>query len=174
MQNVDLADVRATMLTYRGVSAINRNDWSAAKQDFLEAYSLHPDSAFSLNNVGYVAEKRGDLETAQFFYSKARKADNANARVGLATDRSAQGKPLLAIAKQSDLKVDIQLDQLSEAARRQTGPVQLLHRDNTPVVPGPAPGQLSSPEQSLPNQSLTQPSSTPPSPGSIPQATDGH
>jgi hypothetical protein len=31
-------------------------------------------SAFSLNNRGYVAEMDGDLETAQFFYGKARKA----------------------------------------------------------------------------------------------------
>ena len=30
-------------------------------------------SAFSLNNVGYLAEMDGDLETAQFFYAKARK-----------------------------------------------------------------------------------------------------
>ena len=55
------------MLTLRGVSATNQNDWSTAKQDFLQAYSLDSDSAFSLNNLGYVAEKDGDLETAQFY-----------------------------------------------------------------------------------------------------------
>ena len=67
MQNVNTAEQRAAMLTLRGVSAANQNDWSAAKQDFLQAYSLDSDSAFSLNNLGYVAEREGDLETAQFY-----------------------------------------------------------------------------------------------------------
>jgi len=72
------------MLTFRGVSEANENDWTHAKQDFLQAYSLNPDTAFTLNNLGYVAEKDGDLETAEFYYSKARKAEDAKARIGVA------------------------------------------------------------------------------------------
>lgn len=70
MRNVATAELRANMLTLHGVYAANQNDWPAAKQDFLQAYSLDPHSAFSLNNLGYVAEKDGDLETAQFYYSR--------------------------------------------------------------------------------------------------------
>ncbi len=141
MQNVGATEARASMLTLRGVSATNRNDWRSAKQDFLEAYSSDPGSAFSLNNLGYIAEKDGDLETAKFYYSKARKAGNANARVGLATERSAEGQPIAAVAGDSGGKVDGEIEQYSQAARRQTGPIQLIPRDNTPAKPEAVPSQ---------------------------------
>jgi Flp pilus assembly protein TadD len=85
MKKMDSAEANAVMFTMRGVSATNQNDWPAAREDFLQAYSLDPVSAFSLNNRGYVAEMDGDLETAQFFYDKARKAGDSNIRVGLAS-----------------------------------------------------------------------------------------
>jgi len=135
LQNIGTAEARAQMLTYRGVSAVNRNDWSAAKKDFLEAYSLNPDSAFAINNRGYVAEKNGDMETAQFFYFKARQADNAGARVGLATSNLAQGKPLTAVAGENHSMMDSELAEYARAAHRQTGPIQLIRRDNSPAAP---------------------------------------
>lgn len=141
MRDIDNAEARARMFTLRGVSAANRNDWTAARQDFLQAYSLAPDSAFSLNNLGYVAEKDGDLETAQFYYSKARKAADARARIGLATQRSDEGKHLVAVAMQNGLKVDGEIDRYSQAARKQTGPIQLLRRDNTPAGPNVLPNK---------------------------------
>lgn len=144
-RNVSSAEERATMLTFRGVSATNRNDWGTAKQDFLQAYSLNPDSAFSLNNLGYVAEKEGDLETAQFYYSKARKAEDANARVGLATHQTAEGQQLFTVADDSDHNVDSKLDQYSQAQHRQSGPIELIPRgDNTPVAPSVSPKEPSS------------------------------
>jgi Flp pilus assembly protein TadD len=135
IDETDPAQLHAEMLTLRGVSATNRNDWQTAKQDFLQAYSIDPNSAFSLNNLGYVAEKDGDLETAQLLYAKARKAGGADARIGLATDRSAEGKHLTTVATDSDQKVDSEIDQNAQALHRETGPVQLIHRDNTPVAP---------------------------------------
>lgn len=146
MRSLNSAEARATMFTLRGVAATNQNDWRAAKQDFLEAYTLDPNNAFSLNNRGYLAEKDGDIETAKLFYAKARKADDASARIGLATQRSAEGKPLLAVAKESDLKVDSEIDRYSEAARKQTGPIQLIRRDNTPAEPSTAPNKPSAPD----------------------------
>ncbi len=133
LQNVDPTEARAAMFTLRGVSAINQNEWVAAKQDFMQAYALDPHSAFSLNNLGYLAEKNGDLETAQFYYSKARKADDAKARIGLATQRAAEGQYLLAVAGENGLKVNGEIDRYSQVERQQTGPVELLRRDNTPV-----------------------------------------
>ena len=67
MQNTATDQARAALLAARGVSATNRNDWPAARQAFLQSYSLDPNSAFSLNNIGYLAERDGDLETAQFY-----------------------------------------------------------------------------------------------------------
>jgi len=139
MQNAVSAQARATMLTAQGVSATNRNDLDSARQAFLKAYALDPYSAFSLNNVGFVAEMDGDLETAQFFYARARTAEGANARVGFASRRSAEGKNLSAVAGDSDQKVDSKLVAENRDRRRQRGPIELKHRDNTPVVESPAP-----------------------------------
>jgi Flp pilus assembly protein TadD len=144
MRNLDTVQARAALLTFRGVSAINRNDWPGAKRDFLEAYSSDPGSAFSLNNMGYVAEKNGDIETAQFYYSKARQAGDAEARVGLATERSAEGQHLAAVATESHLKVNRELDLYRQAARMQTGPIELIPRGNAPAaMPSAAPNPSS-------------------------------
>jgi Flp pilus assembly protein TadD len=140
LQNLSGAEVRATMLTLRGVSEANDNDWTHAKQDFLQAYSLNPDTAFTLNNLGYVAEKDGDLETAEFYYSKARKAEDAKARIGVATERSAEGQQLLAVATDSTHNVNRKLDQYSQSQRQQTGSVELIPRgDNNPADPTASP-----------------------------------
>jgi len=138
----DPAKVKADMFSLRGVFAANENDWETARKDFLQAYSLDPSSAFSLNNRGYVAEMDGDLETAQFFYEKALRADDASARVGLSTERSAEGKSLLAVAQDSDSKVDAGLDKYSEERHLQTGPIQLIPRQGTQ-----APGAETTPQQ---------------------------
>jgi Flp pilus assembly protein TadD len=134
MQNESTAQARAAILNLRGVAATNHNDLSAARQDFLQAYTLDPKSAFSLNNIGYLAEMDGDLETADFFYEKARKAEDAGVRVGLATRRSAEGMNLVAVAADSDHKVDSRIEEDDQLRRQHPGPVQLKHRDNTPVV----------------------------------------
>ena len=128
MQNMNSAETSSVMFTMRGVTAANQNDWAAARQNFLKAYSLNPQSAFTLNNLGYVAERDGDLETAQFFYQKARRAEDSGARVGLATDRVAEGQALLSVASDSNQKVDDALEQYSQRRRRETGPIELTPR----------------------------------------------
>ena len=132
---VDTDEARAAMLTWRAVSATNRNDWSDAKQDFLQAYSLDPKSAFSINNLGYVSEKDGDLETAQFYYDRAQQAFNAGRRDVGTRNRwgSAEGKRLVAVATDSDQKIDTALDQYQQARRRQAGPIQLNRRPGAPA-----------------------------------------
>jgi Flp pilus assembly protein TadD len=130
MKKMDGSEQHAVMFAMRGVSATNANDLKSAREDFLHAYELDPNSAFSLNNRGFVAEMDGDLETAQFYYEKARKANDANARVGLATARSAEGKRLLTVAQDSDRQVDAELDRYSQQRRRETGPIELTPRGN--------------------------------------------
>lgn len=144
---------RALMLSRRGVFAENQNDWPAAKDYFLRAYSADPSDAFSLNNRGYVAEREGDLETAKFFYEKARRAQDAAAPVGMATDSAAEGKSLFAVASGSDNKVDGALDIYSIERRRQTGPIELTPRgsaleDSAPAAPPqPSPNAQPQPQQ---------------------------
>ena len=155
MQNAATVEAQAALLNVRGVSATNHNDWSTAREDFLKAYSLNPNSAFSLNNIGYLAEREGDLETAEFFYQRARSAQDARVEVGLATRQSAEGMRLFAVAADSDQKVDGEITRENEARRRHPGPVELKHRDNTPVVE-PVP-QPAGPQSSVAPAPVSQP-----------------
>ena len=135
METIDLPRARAAMLAIRGVSAINRNDWGAARQDFLAAFPLDPQGAFTLNNRAYVAERDGDPETAKLFYSAAQQADDAGARVGSATQSSAQGQHLDTIANESSGKVGGEIDAYVQNRRLQNAPVELKRRDGRPIQP---------------------------------------
>ncbi len=146
MRGEPRSEVQAAALNLRGVRAANENDWSTARQDFLRAYSLSPNDAFSLNNRGYVAEREGDLESAQFFYEKARRSDDANATVGVATTRSAEGKALSSVSADGDRKVDSALAIYSRQRQSETGPIELIPRGNgsdneqaKPHSPNPSP-----------------------------------
>jgi len=133
MKTINLPAARAAMLASRGVTALNQNNWSSARQDFLQAYHADPYSAFALNNAGYVAEREGDVETANYFYAKARAADDAAAKVGLATAMTAEGFPLQDVAANNDQETQGKLDAIREQRRQQKGPVELLNRNGTPV-----------------------------------------
>jgi Flp pilus assembly protein TadD len=132
-------------LNLRGVSAVNRNDLRTADADFRRAYALDPGNAFTLNNIGYVAELEGDRETAEFFYQQARQAGGANAIVGVATSRTAEGRKLFAVALDNNDHVQTKVAQEQDVLRRQPGPVALRRRDNSIVedsMPGSAPGSV--------------------------------
>ncbi len=121
-------------LNLRGVSAVNRNDLRTADADFRKAYSLNPNDAFTLNNIGYVAELEGDRETAQFFYDHARQSQGASATVGVATRQTAEGRKLFAVAADNDGLVTTKVAQERDALRRgDQGPVLLRRRDNSVV-----------------------------------------
>jgi Flp pilus assembly protein TadD len=127
-------EAKAAQYNLRGVSALNRNDWKEAEQDFRQAYAFDPNNAFSLNNAGYLAEMYGDRETAQFFYEKARLAAGPKDRIGVATDRGAKGLRLAEVADENNQKIDQKMEQDSELKRRQSKPIELKRRDGTPVV----------------------------------------
>ncbi len=139
MKTLQSPEQQAELFNLRGVSAINRNDWQEADKDFREAYKLDPYNAFSLNNLGYLSEMSGDMETAQFFYEKAQNAPDASARVGLATNREAEGLPLAKVADQSDANVGTKIDQDRQIRQREGGPIELKRRDGSiPGAPAPA------------------------------------
>jgi len=55
-----------------GVKLFNQGRFLDACEAFEKGYSLNPESAFSLNNIGYVYEMRDkDYEKAMKFYRKA-------------------------------------------------------------------------------------------------------
>ena len=128
-------------LNLRGVSAVNRNDLRTADADFRKAYALDPNNAFTLNNIGYVAELEGDKETAQFFYDHARQSLSANATVGVATRKTAEGRKLFSVAEDSNSHIQDKVAQERQSLQRQGGPVVLRRRDNSIVEESTQPVQ---------------------------------
>ncbi len=153
MAKQDSAQARVARLNLQGVSALNRNDRRSARDDFQSAYKLDPNDAFTLNNMGYVAELDGDRETANYFYEKAEAARRANARVDVATSRHAEGRKLGEVANQNNNQVDAKMQAEAEARRRQGGPIVLKRRDNTPVTE-PAPQSAPSSQQAPPKNPM--------------------
>jgi Flp pilus assembly protein TadD len=140
-------DVREQVaeLNLRGVSAVNRNDLHKADADFRKAYVLDPNNAFTLNNIGYVYELEGDQETAQFYYEHARQSMDANAVVGVASRRTAEGKKLFAVAEDNTSRVDTRVAQERQTLQRQNEPVALRRRDNSIVEESTQPPNPSTP-----------------------------
>ena len=164
-------DAKVARLNLRGVSAINRNERRLARQYFEEAYKIDPTNAFTLNNMGYLAETDGDRETAEFFYAKAREAQRNDAKVVAATRRDVEGLRMGAVAAVNDQTVTEAQQKDLEARRREGGEVSLMRRNNTPVVEPAKPVNPSKRETDQPvmiprEPSVAQPSNEPaPQPG---------
>ena len=127
-------------LNLRGVSAINRNERTTARADFQQAYKLEPNNAFTLNNMGYLAEMDGDRETADFFYAKAEEAQASNAKVIAATRKAAEGKRVAEVASSSDQIVQQAQEQSIEARRRSgSGTLVALKSRNGQIINPNAP-----------------------------------
>lgn len=167
MKTMDMGQVRSAMLSIRGVAALNANDWDEAKKDFQQAYSFDPQSAFALNNLGYVAEHDGDYETAKAYYERARLANDAGARVGLATRQSAEGQPLAIVAEQSHSDMDVNLDAYRQEQRGRKGAYLLKRRDGSVVKTDDAPKSADSSAKAPDTQ--VEPSSTPSTAPTTPQ-----
>ncbi|MGA8431307.1 MAG: hypothetical protein WB729_15910 [Candidatus Sulfotelmatobacter sp.] len=138
METEQNPEIQVAQLNIRGVSALNRNDFATADQDFRKAYALDPNNAFAVNNIGYLSEVNGDQETAQFFYERAETIGGPKTKVGLATRRSAEGLKLSQVSSDSDAKVEAKVQQERDALRlTQHEPILLRRRDNS-VVEEPA------------------------------------
>jgi tetratricopeptide (TPR) repeat protein len=158
MRHGEDRQAQVARLNLRGVSAINRNERDSARAYFEQAYKLDPNNAFTLNNMGYLAEMDGDQETASFYYEKAQLAPRSDHNVEVATRRDAEGRPVGGVATVSDQQVSSQMEAALEQKRRQGGPVVLRRRDNSVVQP----------EVQPPSSNSTQPVTTPSQPQSTP------
>jgi len=119
-EGVEAATAR---LNLRGVAALNDNNSSAARDFFLQAYKLDAQNAFTLNNLGYIAELAGDRESAQMYYDAARSGRDAKAKVSYATRRDAEGQKIDTLASGNESDVDATLKAIQEAKRRAQRPI---------------------------------------------------
>lgn len=162
-------------LNLRGVVALNDNNPSAARQFFMQAYQRDAQNAFTLNNLGYIAEVDGDWESAQSLYEAARSGRDANERVNYSTRRDDEGQKVDNLADQNQVSVESSLKAMQQQRRRAHNPVELIPRNvpsessepARPVPPvgvqGPPlpalqpPGSQQNQDRTIPNQ----PSETP-------------
>lgn len=134
MAHEENISAKVARLNTRGVAAINRNDYKLARQYFVEAYKLDPKNAFALNNMGYLAEIDGDRETADFYYDKAREADQSSMKVAYASRKDVEGMKLSSVAGDSDDAVNKATEEAAALRREEGGPVVLRYRNNQPVM----------------------------------------
>src|SRR5215471_12605232 len=80
-------------LNREGVEAVRKHNYKKAEQLFYKAYLFDPNDAFTLNNLGYIAELQGQVDRAQQFYSLAAE-QSSDAVVDLASARQVQGQPM--------------------------------------------------------------------------------
>ena len=139
---------RAARLNVEGVSALNHNDNDKALNFFRQAYKLDPQSAFSLNNMGYVSEAFGDQETADEFYNAARRGNQAGTPVSAASHHEMVGEAVGQVADSNAQGSEANLQTEAELRRRSHAPIVLKHRDNTPIAPPPSAQSPAPPPQS--------------------------
>jgi len=168
-EGVEAATAR---LNLRGVAALNDNNPSVAREFFLQAYQRDAQNAFTLNNLGYVAELAGDRESAEMYYEAARSGRDANAKVSYATRRDAEGRKIDSLADDNQVNVVATLRAIQETKRRAGRPIELKRRDGasasseqdaTPVPPiaVPAPGLPALPPPNSEQDRNAAPSSQP-------------
>jgi tetratricopeptide (TPR) repeat protein len=134
MEHEQSVAAKVARLNTRGVAAINRNDYKLARQYFEQAYKLDNKNAFALNNMGYLSELDGDRETADFYYDKAREADQSSMKVAYASRKDVEGMKLSSVASDSDDAVNKAVEEAAALRREEGGPVVLRYRDNQPVM----------------------------------------
>jgi Flp pilus assembly protein TadD len=127
-------EAAAARLNLRGVAALNDNDSAAARGFFLQAYKQDAQNAFTLNNLGYVAELSGDRESAEMYYEAARSGRDANAKVSYATRSEAEGQKIDSLADKNEGDVEATLKAIQETKRRAQRPIQLKLRDGASVA----------------------------------------
>ncbi len=95
-------------LNREGVEALKKHNVSKAEELFYKAYLYDPEDSFTLNNLGYVSELKGELDRAERFYTLAA-SQPSGAVVDIASSKRVQGRPM------------------SEALSAATGPLQVNH-----------------------------------------------
>ncbi len=80
-------------LNREGVEAVKKHKYEKAEQLFYKAYLFDPDDAFTLNNLGYISELRGDIDRAQRYYALAAE-QSSGAVVDMASAPEAKGRPM--------------------------------------------------------------------------------
>jgi Flp pilus assembly protein TadD len=102
-------------LNQEGVEEVQKHRYGKAEALFYKAYLLDPDDPFTLNNLGYVSELKGQIDRAQDFYSLAAQ-EATDAAIAKASLKRVQGQTLKEALAIPDRDLEINHDNV-EAVR---------------------------------------------------------
>jgi Flp pilus assembly protein TadD len=80
-------------LNREGVEALRKHDYERAEKIFYRAYLFDPEDPFTLNNLGYISELKGQIDRAHEFYALASQ-QGSEAVIDRTTSHELQGRPL--------------------------------------------------------------------------------
>jgi Flp pilus assembly protein TadD len=98
-----------------GVEALRKHEYEKAEKIFYKAYLYDPGDPFTLNNLGYISELKGDAERAHDFYALATE-HASDAAIDRSTPESLRGKPMQAALAVPELPMQMNRDNV-EAVR---------------------------------------------------------
>jgi Flp pilus assembly protein TadD len=102
-------------LNQDGVEAIRKHNYEKAETFFYKAYLLDPEDPFTLNNLGYISELKGQIDRAQNFYALAGK-QASDAAIDKASSPRLEGRTLKEALAIPDLPLQVNHDNV-EAVR---------------------------------------------------------
>jgi Flp pilus assembly protein TadD len=98
-----------------GVEALRKHEYDKAERIFYKAYLYDPDDPFTLNNLGYISELKGEVQRAHDFYTLA--SEHASeAVIARSTAESLRGKTMQAALAVPQLPMQMNHDNV-EAVR---------------------------------------------------------
>ena len=98
-------------LNREGVKAVEKHHYERAGELFYKAYLFDPADPFTLNNLGYISELKGDWDQADSFYALAAK-QKCTATIDRSNVRRLIGKPMLSVFE-SQQKVANQVNRMN-------------------------------------------------------------
>lgn len=98
-----------------GVEALRKHEYDKAQEIFYKAYLFDPDDPFTLNNLGYISELKGDVVRAHDLYTLASQHASA-ATIDRSTLEGLRGKPMQAALAVPELPMQMNHDNV-EAVR---------------------------------------------------------
>jgi Flp pilus assembly protein TadD len=102
-------------LNQDGVEAIRKHNYEKAETFFYKAYLVDPEDPFTLNNLGYISELKGQIDRAQNFYALAGK-QASDAAIDKASSPRLEGRTLKEALAIPDLPLQVNHDNV-EAVR---------------------------------------------------------
>src|SRR5437667_3980507 len=98
-----------------GVEALRKQNYEKAESLFYKAYLYDPDDPFTLNNLGYISELKGQIDRAQRYYALAAQ-QTTEAVIDVASSKKVEGRSVNEALKIPESPIQINHDNV-EAVR---------------------------------------------------------